>query len=56
MGASWFAEMPRVAACRACGYPTLGVNYCAVCANDVLAAATHPGLDAHTDPGFTPAA
>ena len=56
MGASWFAEKPRMAVCRACGYPTLGVKYCAVCANDVIAAAAHPGRDAYLDSGVTPAA
>lgn len=50
MDTSWPADKPRVAACRACGYPTLAVNYCAVCTSDVLANPTYP------DPGVTRAA
>lgn len=56
MGTGWFADKPGMAVCRACGYPTLGVKYCALCAHDVVAAAAHPGHDAHLDPGVNPAA
>lgn len=56
MGMSWFAERPRVAVCEACGYPTLGVKYCAVCTKDVAATTAHLGLDVPPSAGVTPAA
>jgi hypothetical protein len=55
MGTNWFTQEPNLAACRGCGYPTLKVTYCAVCAQDMAAANVFPD-SAPTSSGLTPAA